>query len=425
MPISATDRDILRRLAAQLRQIADLPRQQETIRLWKALNSLRPHRPMFTIDQIPWHEMDVDGELACQAQDPWCREVETDIRRLLYRWKHMPADMAIEPEIYISKTIRNSGYGYERKEETAALDPHNDVVGHYYLDQIKTDADIDKIHTPLVSLDRETTARHEEQAHAIFDGILKVHMLGAFPWCGPWDVITQWRGVEATLYDLTDRPEFMHRLVSRLTDSFLGLLDSLEAQDLLADHMQYVHCTGAWTDELPKPGFNPARPRTCDLWTFGMAQIFGSVSPAMHEEFEVPCMQRIYARFGLGYYGCCEPLDDRIHLVRQIPNVRKVSMSPWTNQERGARAIGRDFVFSRKPSPALLAVDTFNPAAVKADLQQTINICHEHGCPLELILKDISTVRYEPQRLWQWAEIARDLVHQATPNSGSGTPVWL
>jgi len=28
---------------------------------------------------------------------------------------------------------------------------------------------------------------------------------------------------------------------------------------------------------------------------------------------------------------------------------------------------------------------------------------------VELILKDISTVHYEPKRLWQWAEIARRL----------------
>ena len=54
--------------------------------------------------------------------------------------------------------------------------------------------------------------------------------------------------------------------------------------------------------------------------------------------------------------------------VRMIPNVRKVSMSPWVNEERGAAEIGRDFVYSRKPSPALLATDHFNPEKVRADL---------------------------------------------------------
>ena len=93
-----------------------------------------------------------------------------------------------------------------------------------------------------------------------------------------------------------------------------------------------------------------------------------------------------------------------------IPNVRKVSMSPWTNQERGAAEIGTDFVFSRKPSPALLAWDSFNIAAVREDLEATRTIAERHNCPLEFILKDISTVRYQPERLFEWARVAMEVV---------------
>ena len=32
------------------------------------------------------------------------------------------------------------------------------------------------------------------------------------------------------------------------------------------------------------------------------------------------------------------------------------------------------------------------------------------GCHVELIMKDISTVRYQPQRLWEWAAIAMEVV---------------
>ena len=67
-------------------------------------------------------------------------------------------------------------------------------------------------------------------------------------------------------------------------------------------------------------------------------------------------------------------------------------------------------VFSRKPSPAFLAEDTFDEVRVREDLQTTKDICGRHGCDLELILKDISTVRYEPQRLWKWADVTLDVV---------------
>jgi len=38
-----------------------------------------------------------------------------------------------------------------------------------------------------------------------------------------------------------------------------------------------------------------------------------------------------YEKFGLVYYGCCEPLDGKIDIVREIPNLRKISMSPWVD----------------------------------------------------------------------------------------------
>jgi len=41
-----------------------------------------------------------------------------------------------------------------------------------------------------------------------------------------------------------------------------------------------------------------------------------------------------------------------------------------------------------------------------------VDTCARHGCPVELILKDISTVRYEPQRLWEWEDIARRVVEE-------------
>ena len=103
-----------------------------------------------------------------------------------------------------------------------------------------------------------------------------------------------------------------------------------------------------------------------------------------------------------------EPLDDRIDVLRKLPNVRKVSMSPWVNQERGASEIRGDYAFSRKPSPALLAFDPFDPNAVYEDLMVTRKACEKYHCPLEFILKDISTVRYEPKRLWEWEKIAME-----------------
>jgi len=130
----------------------------------------------------------------------------------------------------------------------------------------------------------------------------------------------------------------------------------------------------------------------------------------MHQEFELEYANRWYSRFGLVYYGCCEPLHGKIDIIRNIPRVRKISMGPTVDVEKGAERIGPDFVFSRKPSPAFLARNTWHPDIVEQDLSDTLERCAGYGCPVEFILKDISTVRYQPQRLWEWADIAMRLV---------------
>ena len=410
MLVNRKDRDILRELANQIAEIAALPVQQETIALWKAINALKPVRPMVMIEQIPWHEMDVNGELTLQTEDPVCRGIETGLRRKLYSWNHMRADMVIEPVIDIGKAIRGTDFGVRTVEKTAVRDPKNSVVGHYYFDQLKTDEDLEKIKNPEVVLDEEATALNEERAHEIFDGILEVRMQGQIPSFAVWDRISTWRGVENPLYDLADRPDFIHRLMTRLTEVCLMLLDQLEEQNLLGCEQGTIHCTGAYTDELPAEGYEPAKSRAKDLWTCGMAQMFSTVSPSMHQEFELDYANKWYERFGLVYYGCCEPLDQKIGIIRKSPNIRKISMSPWVDVERGAEQIGRDFVFSRKPNPALLASDDAKPESVEKHLQETLDSCARHGCPVEFILKDISTVRYDLQRLWDWEKIAMRLV---------------
>lgn len=406
------DIEILRELARRVAEIAALPVQAETRAAWRALNGLKPTRPMFMIDQVCWNEMDVDHELTCRCEDPFCRRLETGLRRTLYRWAHMPADRVVEAVVEVPKVIHNTGFGISVDEDIAVKDPTSSVVGHHYHDQLRTEDDIAKIKDPVIRFDAVATAEAEARSHEIFDGILDVRVQGQFPTYAMWDRIIQWRGTETPLYDLIDRPEFIHAIARRTTEANLCMLDQLEEQGLLGTHQTDIHCTGAYTDELPARDVDEAHPRAKDLWTFGMSQIFSTVSPEMHEEFERPYLTPWFERFGLVYYGCCEPLDLKMDMIRKLPNVRKVSMSPWTQVQRGAEAMGGDFVFSRKPSPALVAVDNWRPEAVEQDLRETLDACRDHGCPCELILKDISTVNYQPQRLWQWNDIAARLVRE-------------
>ena len=108
------------------------------------------------------------------------------------------------------------------------------------------------------------------------------------------------------------------------------------------------------------------------------------------------------------YYGCCEPLHFKMDLMDQIPNLRKVSMSPWNNWKVAAERCKGKYVMSCKPNPAMFAVGEFHEDLARKEIEQ-INKETE-GCSIEIVLKDISTVDYKPQKLWRWAEIARETV---------------
>ncbi|OQB43301.1 MAG: hypothetical protein BWY06_00168 [Candidatus Latescibacteria bacterium ADurb.Bin168] len=403
------DISIVRELARQKAEIAALPVQEEKRALWRKLNALKPDRPMVAIDQVCWNEMNVNDELTLRCTDPELRGYEDRLRRELFQWRHFPGDMVIDPYIHVSKAIHNTGFGVRVQERVAVTDPTSGVVGHKYTNQFETEEDLQKIQIPRLTHDEAETARRLEFAHELFDGIIEVRLWGMDAYLSLWDPISTWMSVESALLAIVDRPDYVHRLVGRMTDGYMAMFDQAEAEGLLCGPQNWVHCTGAFTDELPAPGYNPQKPRTKDMWAMGLAQMFSTVSPKVFKEFEVDYVSRLCERFGLVYYGCCDPLDGKMNEVRMIPNVRKVSMSPWVNEERGAAEIAGDYVYSRKPSPAFLAHDSFDAEAVRSDLRKTRDICERYGCPLEFILKDISTVRYQPQRLFKWSEVAMEV----------------
>lgn len=413
--LPAADVAIVRDLAARLAEIAALPVQQERIREWEASNSLRPERPMAMIDEIPWHELATPGvvaadELVERTTHPFARELETRFLRELYRWNHLRVDMVVEPVVDVAKVINRPGWGLRIKDDT--IDQGGVVQSHHYSDQLANPEDVDKIRVLEPSLDVEATARREAWAHELLDGILAVRMQGLSGWNGDdltfalWDDIETFRGTEPILLDFMDRPEHLHAIAERLTEVRIAEMRILEEKGLLGYGMQRIHCTGAHTSELPKPGFDPARPRAIDNWTVGRSQLFVSVGDATFDEFVPPYYARWYAYFGLGYFGCCDPLHNRIDSVRKIPNVRKVSISAWAKVAKAAEGIGPDYVFSRKPNPAMVAMDTWVPEIAEKDFRDVLEATRANGCPVEFTLKDISTCRSDPARLWAWCEIA-------------------
>jgi hypothetical protein len=198
--------------------------------------------------------------------------------------------------------------------------------------------------------------------------------------------------------------------VDRMVDAWMVELDQFAALNLLALDANNTRIGSGgygYTRDLPGEHCDPDCVQPHNMWGCSNAQIFSEVSPHMHWEFAVKHDLRWLARWGLTYYGCCEPLDRKLDILRRIPNLRKVSVNTRCDTRRAVKEFSTRYVLSRKPNPAILAEDEWHPERARAELSEFLD--EARGCHVELIMKDISTVRYQPQRLWQWARIASEV----------------
>jgi len=414
LDMTQEDIQVLRELGKKYAQIASLPIQKQRQEMWKRLNNLQKVKPLIWMNEVCWNEMDVNDELKLSTKNQVCQRIETEMRRTIYQWEHMQGDMVVEPIFYSPYIIENSGFGISPIADIAETDAENQIASRHFYNQIVSEEDIEKIKDPVISLDKKRTEEFYQAYKIIFDGILEVEKR-ACPgfWFAPWDDIVFWMGAQDVLMNLALEPDLMHKIIGRLVDAYLHALAQFEELNLLALNNSNLRIgSGAYgyTDQLPKKDFNKDKIKTDDIWGATTAQIFGSVSPEMHEEFGLKYEIKWLERFGLNYYGCCEPLDGKIDILSKIPNLRKISISPWAKVDAAAEKMKDKYVMSLKPSPSVLAAPSWDPDVVRNELKTKLKTAKD--CNVEIVIKDISTVRREPQRLWEWIAIAVEVAEQ-------------
>ncbi len=413
--LSEVEKETLRGLAGELAAIAALPIHGEKASLWQKLNDLETVRPMVWINEIPWHEMNVNGELTLSAIHPWARELEKVLRRTLYQWRHMPGDMIVSNFLECPLAIHSTGFGITEDVDIARTDAASNIVSRHFIKQITEPEDLEKIKMPVVSHDEMSTSVVFEAMESLFKDIMPVRKVGqTHIWFTPWDYLIRWWGLEDAMVDLVERPDMVNAAVERMVDAWMVELDQFVKLNLLSLDCNNTRIGSGgygYTGRLPGVHYDPACVLPRNIWGCSNAQIFAEVSPDMHWEFALRHDVRWLERWGLTYYGCCEPLDRKVNLLRKIRNLRKISVSPWNDFESIIRDINGDYVLSHKPNPAVFVDETWSPEKARADLTRVLAVARG-VCNVEIIMKDISTVTYKPQRLWDWAKIAAEVVHE-------------
>ena len=429
MPIATTDTTLIRDLARQVAAIAADPVHDIRRDMWRRLNRLERVRPLVHIQAIAWN---IWEELippdSLEAADPFVREQEQALRRRIYCWEHFRDDRVVDAvvpcPIAIQGEITDIDFGMEKNLAV----PDDRSGAHAYRAVIHTESDIDKICSePNLTVDRDETENRYQRLCDLYDGILKVEKRGKdFYWFSPMDRFIQWRGIEQMFVDLIERPAWIHAALERITRGYLSNIEQLEQLGALSPgHGNTMLGSGGYgfTDELPqpdadnrseadhRPGTDGPPTRIRDLWARAATQIFTEgTSPDMHDEFAVQYEKRLLHPFGLSCYGCCEPLDGKMHVVRSIENLRRVSMSPWVDVARASEEVGADYVYTHKPNPSVVSTPTWDLDLARRDLRDAFEKTRDNV--LEVNLQDLHTVQNQPHRLTEWTAMALQLAEE-------------
>jgi hypothetical protein len=400
--VSLPDRKILQKLAAAYQEFLILPEEQEKQHLQRCKNALDWVRPIvICFPEVSWREIIPASELQCEGS--LARQWENQLRQNIFT-AMMGSDECLRPGFSL-------GYFHTDLNWGAAMQQEGDLAhGSYRWESpLHTPDDIDKVQPPVMEVDFAGSEQAFHVAEDIFQGILPVIRQEAWFWTtGLTMTFIHLRGLEQMMFDMVDHPDFVHALMAKLRDGTLQFLNELEQKQLLFPNWGIHYCGSGGiglTDLLPAPDFEGVV-RLKDQWGFSESQETVGVSPGMFNQFILPYQLPILEKFGLTYYGCCEPVDRRWRYLSKISNLRRVSVSPWSDREKMAENLGADYVYVYKPNPAFLAFPHLPENEIRANIRETLEITA--GCHLEIILKDVTTVMNDPSRINRWIQIVKE-----------------
>lgn len=422
LSIPLSDIKILQALARRKREIANHPLNLERKDLWHRLDKGEACRPLVLAEHGGIRDARAPvTEAMLECTDPWARSVELPMRGDLYWFETLQDDHVIEADIRLPWRISATDYGV-----APVMHKADDYVGmgaRNWEPALKDlDGDFARLRPRSFSVDREATFAEKAKLDAVFGDILQVRIRGSFWWTfGMTIVAIDLIGLENLMLYMYDNPPGLHRLMQFLHDDHLAFAQWAEREGLLTlnNENDYIGSGSmGYTRDLPRPGLPPGTPaRMQDLWLLLESQETVGVGPELFEEFIFPYQQSLARHFGKVYYGCCEPVHTRWHVLKRLSNLARVSISPWADEAVMARELGREYVYSRKPNPAMISTAQFDEDAIRLDLRKTLTLARD--CRVELIMKDVHTLNNEPERLPRWVQLARETIAEMGRNEAA------
>ncbi len=399
------DRSILRDLTLKYLDLCNDPIQNKRRALWRQVNSLKSSRPVILTRRFAFTEM---PESRCHCEDPVYRQYELFFRRCLF-WGTLNDDAIFEPWVSMKANLRCSGWGVK-----VVRDFPDEPGGAFKFDYpIRCRSDFQKLRIPWHEIDEENTARRKGYLQDAIGDLITVNVdRGPAYTSFSGDLSTHLghlRGIENFMMDMFDQPMWLRKLVDFMSS---GVLKTHEEAELAGDWglCHQFNQAMPYVEELEDPAANVTSVKRSGLWCFMASQEFTGVSPSMQEEFLLNYQLPIMKEFGLSAYGCCEDLTTKIDMLRQIPNLRRIAVTPSADVARCAEQIGEDYVISYRPSPADMVGYDFDSDRILSILRRDLTACRDSH--VDITLKDVETVGADRNRVREWVKLIRQVIDE-------------
>jgi len=409
------DKQVLRDLGKQVAEIAHRPIMAERRKLWIDHNNLKEPRPVILCDpENGWNEIITDDQITCT--NSIARRWECELRKQVFWGDEMNDDYVVEPYFNSEHIFQETPWGVEGVSKHATEFHRVEGGGSYHIDTILDDFEtqFEKIEQPVMTIDFDLTEKVHAIAQEIFDGSITPRLKTFWFWAtGPTDEYIKLRGMQNMLLDFYDHPDYVHKTMKLIQQWTIGRLEYLEKESLLTlnNDGSYVGSGGqGLTDQLPADDFQ-GKVRLKDMWALSESQATVGVSNEMFEEFIFQYQLPIMERFGLTCYACCEPMDQRIDIVRRASTLRRVSVSNWAKKDVMSEKLGQDYVYSVKPNPAFISTPEIDESSAREDVRAILAAAKNNR--LELVMKDNHTLGKNRENIKAWVKIAREELSRA------------
>jgi len=411
--VTPEERVYLRELAKKCQEYASLPVMAERRKLWYEHNALQAVRPVLVME-LGTFSKDILPPLKCTSAI--AREIEAEFQARIVNHELIDDDKVMPDDYTVPWQIDFRMFDLEVKLHRAEDSQGRNVGYQFEYDITDLRRDIEKLRPSVFSVDRDSTFAKKAFIESLIGDILPVNIKNkSMEWVfGITGRVIMLMGMENMFMSLMDSPEEMVRLLNMIRDSLLDFSRWMEREGLLTlnNGNNYAGAGSyGFTKELPSAGFT-GKVRCSDLWANMNSQESVGLSPEMFRDYIYPSYHDLAKEFGMVYYGCCEPVHEIWEsCIRDMPNLRKVSVSAWCNQQFMGNALrGSGVIYSRKPSPNYIGVGDFIPEAYAAHIAETLAAAR--GCQLEIIHRDIYSLNGDRTRPGRAIKIARELIEK-------------